>query len=452
MASTKLARTAGTPTLNTKFTISVWVKRCDLGNDQFIIDGRIDANNRFKFAFQSANKIECWNSHSGSDTFAFVTNRQFRDTTSWYHLLLSVDTTQASASNRVRFYVNGTQEESFASYTDATQDDANNVINESGAGVYVGDYSGGSNAFGGLMSQCIFIDGTAYTPSTFGSTDSTSGEWKPNANPSVTYGNNGFNLSFGTDSALGDDTSGNTNDFTMTGTGTQTQDCPSNNYTTWNTLNYTTTAGIQSNGIQNGNTYLATATTNATYSFGSTLAFPGTGKFYIEFKVGQIGTYYGIGIGETEAMQPILSDGSSAKFSDNAKGWSYKNTGKKENGGSESTYGDTYTTYDYLQIAYNNGSIWFGKNGTWQNSATATEIANGTTTYAAFSGLDTSANYFIMFDGYNDAMIEMNAGNGYFRTTQVSSPNNPSTGDTNAEFNYTVPTGLQPLTTKGLNT
>ena len=453
MASTKLARTAGTPTLNTKYTISVWVKRCEITfADSFILDGYVDASNRFKLAFAGSDKLEYYNTHSGSNTFNILTTRVFRDNTSWMHIVLSVDTTQGTAADRVKLYINGIQQDAFDTDTYPSQDEANNVVNESGATISIGDYQGGSNGFDGLMSQFIFIDGTAYAASTFGSTDSTSGEWKPNANPSVTYGNNGFNLSFETDTALGDDTSGNTNDFTMSGTGTQTQDCPSNNYTTFNTLNYTTISGIQSNGIQNGNTFIATSTSNSNFSFGSLLAFPGTGKFYIEFKVGNLGGDYALGIGEVQAMQSILSNGAASKFCNNAKGWGYLKSGNKENGGSGGSYGDTYANYDYIGIAYNNGALWFSKNGTWQNSATATEIANGTTTYAAYSGIDTSASYFMMFDGFNDSMCEMNTGNGYFRTTQVGSPNNPSTGDTSAKFKYAVPTGLQPLTTKGLNT
>jgi len=104
-----------------------------------------------------------------------------------------------------------------------------------------------------------------------------------------------------------------------------------------------------------------------------------------------------------------------------------------------------------MGLAYNNGALWFSKNGTWQNSATASEIAAGTTTNAAFTGIDTSKQYFVMFNGYNDGMIELNSGNGYFRAA-VAGSNNPSSGDTAAKFKYAVPTGLQPISTKGMNT
>ena len=93
--------------------------------------------------------------------------------------------------------------------------------------------------------------------------------------------------------------------------------------------------------------------------------------------------------------------------------------------------------------------MWFGKNGTWQNSATATEIANGTTTNSAHTGIDTTGNYLIMFGAYNDAYAYMNAGNGYFQTTAVASAGTaPSEGGI---FEYDCPTAFQALCTKGIN-
>ena len=153
---------------------------------------------------------------------------------------------------------------------------------------------------------------------------------------------------------------------------------------------------------------------------------------------------------ESEAADKLLSQTNTDSFSDNSLGWGYKNNGYKENGGSSTTYGESFVNYSYLMLAYNNGALWFGKDGTWANSATSTEIANATTGNAAYSGLDTTKNYYLMFRGYNDSMIELNAGNGHFRTTTDGS-NNPSTGDTGALFKYAVPTGLQPVSTKGFN-
>ena len=450
MASTRLEKTFTASNRKT-FTISTWIKRSGLTANNCIYGaGTNDSTDRDYLSFLADSGEEdklYFNAKVSSSVVAqFYTNRRFRDTSGWYHIVLAFDTTQATDTNRMKLYVNGEQQ-TFQSQTYPSQNqdmNTNNTVHK------IGSTIGNNYYFDGSMSHFHFIDGTAYTASTFGSTDSVTGEWKINTSPSVTYGTNGFFILKDGNSVT--DQSGNSNNFTVGGgTLTNTEDCPSNVYATWNNLNRTTSAGIQANGIANGNTYLATATSNGTYSFGSTLALKGTGKFYMEFKISQTGTYMGVGIAETDAITTMLNAGAVAKFSDNAKGWSYKHTGYKENGGGQATYGATYTANDYIGLAYNNGTIWFSKNGTWQNSATISEINAGTTTNAAYTGLDTSEDYFIMFDGYNDSMIEMNAGNGWFRTTEVSSPNNPTSGDTGAKFKYTVPTGYQPLSTKGLN-
>jgi hypothetical protein len=457
MASTYLFRANGTATGTKKGTISVWFKRSALGSAQYLYGAYVNSTNRFKIELNTSDIVEINNINGGSDTIIMNTNRKFRDTSAWYHLVFKVDTTQSTEADRVKLYINGVQETSFSSVTYPSQDDTNWKALNSSSTIDIGAYNngGGSSAgsrtstWDGLMSHFHFTDGYAYDASTFGSTDSTTGEWKINANPTITMGNNGFTIL--KDGNTITDQSANSNNFTASGTLTSTKDCPSNVYTTWNYLNRSLSSGIQSNGYLNGGTFIATETANNHRSFGSTLAFPGTGKFYCEFKVGNLGGAAVIGIMESEEANTLLAKTDTASFSDNAKGWGYKNNGYKENGGSSTTYGSSFVNYSYLQIAYNNGALWFGKDGTWQNSATATEIANATTGNAAYSGLDTTKNYYIMFRGYNDSMIELNAGNGWFRTTEVSSPNNPSSGDTGARFKYAVPTGLQPVSTKGFN-
>ena len=448
MANTQLSRTIGTATNGKKYTLSFWIKRSALGVEQSIVG--VDSANLIELIkFGSNDKLYWYNRDNAGNAAENYTSNVFRDTSAWYHLVFSYDSTEGSAANQKKLYINGVAQ-TWGS-TAAIQADAIAGTNFATKTFYFGREGGGTSYFlNGLMSHIHYIDGTVYTASNFGSTDSTTGEWKINTSPSVTYGNNGFFILKNSNSVT--DQSGNSNNFTVAGgTLTSTKDCPSNVYATWNVLNRNISTGIQSGGVANGNTYLATLASNGTYSFGSTLALKGTGKFYMEFKVSQTGTYMGVGIAETDALTTMLNAGAVAKFSDNAKGWSYKHTGYKENGGSQATYGATYTANDYIGLAYNNGTIWFSKNGTWQNSATISEINAGTTTNSAFTGLDTSKDYFIMFDGYNDSMIEMNAGNGWFRTTEISSPNNPTSGDTGAKFKYTVPTGYQPLSTKGLN-
>ena len=449
----RLLQTQSAATNLKKFTFSCWIKRSKISSSMNFFVSHESASDEMQFRFNSNDTLEFTHyPNYGSTGYQgrLITNRVFRDVSGWYNIVIAYDSAQATNSNRLKMYVNGVQETSFST-TDYPDQNTDGAFGTSSYQFCIGTVSPTStgDAFDGLMSHAIFTDGYVYDASTFGSTDSTTGEWKINTSPSVTYGNNGFFIL--KDSASVTDQSGNSNNFTVSsGTITSTKDCPSNVFATWNNLARATAAGIQANGIGNGNTYIATVAQNDNYSFASTLAFPGTGKFYMEFKVGNIGTDYAVGIGEVEAMLPSLQSSNPFKYCNNAKGWAYTKSGNKETGGSGSSYGNSFTSYDYIGLAYNNGALWFSKNGTWQNNATISEINAGTTTYAAFTGIDTSAQYFIMFAGYNDAMIEMNAGNGAFRGTQAGS-NNPSSGDTGALFKYTVPTGYQPLSTKGLN-
>ena len=139
---------------------------------------------------------------------------------------------------------------------------------------------------------------------------------------------------------------------------------------------------------------------------------------------------------------------------DSATGYAYKSTGVKGNNQSESSYGNSYTNGDIIGIAFDadNGTIWFSKNGTWQNSATITEIQNGTTTNSAFSSISMTR-YFMfassMAGATSGLKYEWNFGNGYFGTTAISSEGTNASGI--GKFEYDVPAGYTALSTKGLN-
>jgi hypothetical protein len=447
MASTYLQRTLGTPTSSRIWTFSAWIKRTILYSTQHIFS-LDNGSQRDAFSFDSDDGLRLYFNGSATGYADLSTNRVFQDTSAWYHLVLAVDTTQGTAADRVKLYINGTQYtwDETTVYGDQNYD----TFNASGNTFRIGRDRTAANYFDGLMSHVHFCDGTQLAPTVFGSTDSTTGEWKINTSPSFTPGNNGFTVL--KDGNTITDQSANSNDFSLGGgTLSSTVDCPSNVYSTWNYLSRSAASGIQNGGWGHGATYIATETAANHRSFGTTLAFPGTGKFYAEFKIGNLGSFIAIGIMEAEAANKILSQTDTGSFSNSSVGYSYRNNGYKENGGVTATYGNTYTSYDYIGVAYNNGALWFSKNGTWQNSATISEIAAGTTTNAAFTGISTTEDYHFMFRGNNDSMIELNAGNGWFRTTEVGSPNNPSSGDTAAKFKYAVPTAFQPLSTKGLN-
>ena len=441
MASTRIYRTAGTPTLNTKHTISLWFKRSRVGfGDTFIMDGYQDANNRFKLAFDSSDRLELYNTHGGSYKYNVRTNRLFRDTAAFYHLVVRIDTTQASASDRVRVYVNGTEEESFNTYTDATQNDANNVVNESGATISIGDYQGGSNGFGGLMTHFHFVDGTSYGPDTFGETDTTSGIWKPKTAPSVTYGNNGFFLKFENSGNLDLDSSGNNLTFTTSGTLTQNVDTPSNVFATLNSLQ-PNMVGVPTN----GNLTYANPSSGQRH-IPSTLAVS-SGKWYVEVKCNVVGgDYPQVGIFDSG-----VAFDSATYIGSTANGYGLSSTGHIWNSNSQQVNtGTTWTTGDILGVALDltNDKIYWHKNGTYVSNGTGT--GNPSTGTNGYSITADKTWYFTNSSNGSGGSpsFSFNFGSGYFGTTQVSSSNADANG--HGLMEYAVPTGFYTLNTKNI--
>ena len=205
MASTYLTRTLGTPTLATKATCSLWFKRSKPDENGSIIFGNSNGGGIF---LSSNNSMYVYN----NDSSFLQTNRLFRDVNAWYHVVYSVDTTQSTASDRVKLYINGVQETSFASSSYPNQNSAS--LLGTATEHNIGRNNSGSNFFNGSMSHVHFIDGTAYDASAFGETDA-NGVWTIKISPSVTYGNNGFFILKDGNSVT--DQSGNGNNFTVAG-------------------------------------------------------------------------------------------------------------------------------------------------------------------------------------------------------------------------------------------
>lgn len=440
MASAYLSQTLSTPTNNKKFTFSFWLKRGDLGREQHIINGTASS----QFYINSSDLLYFYDQTAGA---TYRTTQVFRDTNAWYHIVIGVDTTLATASNRVRIYVNGSEVTDFGIETDPTQN--NSSAWNTAIAYYIGRYNPSPSGYylDGSLTHFHFIDGIQYAASDFGETDSTTGIWKPKTAPSVTYGNNGFFLKFENSSAFGTDSSGNSNTFTVNGTITQTLDTPSNVFATLNPLD-------RSNGttavVSNGNLTLAhSGGANGSHTIlRSTLAVS-KGKYYCEYKQTVNGGVNRFGIIDiAQSDYPTESNPYIGTFSG---GYAYLSDGNKENNTTQTAYGNTYTSGDIIGVAFDadNGVIWFSKNGTWQNSATIAEIEAGTTTNAAFTGIDTSKSYAFASSPYNNQAGTHNFGNGYFGTTAVSSAQNPDDGI--GIFEHSVPTGYKALCTKSLN-
>ena len=435
----RIYRTTGTPTLNTKHTISMWLKRSKLTyGDCFLIDGYKDGNNRFKLNFDASDRLELYNTDGGSYQYQFRTNKTFRDTSAFYHLVIRVDTTQSTTADRVRIYVNGVQETDFGTNTQPDQNNATNVINESGTTLSIGDYQGGNNAFDGLMTHVHFVDGTSYAPTTFGETDSTSGIWKPKTALSVTYGNNGFFLKFENAGNLDLDSSGNNLTFTTSGTLTQNIDTPSNNFATLNRLYYTTESGTLDFGNRN-----FTKSSSVNRSCFSTLA-PSSGKWYCEVKVFN-DTDCKLGIADLSANYQFNSQ--ALDFSDSTYGYSYNEAGTKSVAGSSSSYATGYNNNDIIGIAMDldNSKLYFSLNGTFQNSGVPTSGSTGT----GAIGINAGGTYAFAGKVNGGTDLGFNFGSGDYSTSAtVASSNADDNGI--GSFEYDVPAGYYALCTKNI--
>ncbi|BAQ88755.1 lectin domain containing protein [uncultured Mediterranean phage uvMED] len=450
MASTRLEKTFTASNRKT-FTISTWVKRsAQTVNNTIYSAGTHDATDRDYFVFLQdsgeEDKLYFNAKVSNSVVAQFYTSRRFRDISAWYHIVLAFDTTQATDTNRMKLYVNGEQQTyQSVTYPSQNQDmNTNNTVHKIGATVGNGQY------FDGSMTHFNFIDGTAYTPTSFGETDSTSGIWKPKTAPSVTYGTNGFFLKFENSGAMGTDSSGNSNTFTVGGgTLTQNVDTPSNNFATMNPLdNY-----FANSTFTNGNLSIATVTGNDTFN-NSTLGYS-TGKFYWETKATQVSTnnYDQIGItskGSTASNNYMSSSLYSVVIKQDGNLWQNAGSGS---GAVSGWSGSSWTTGDIIGIAHDatNNKIYVHKNGVYMNSGNPSTGANGITTTAS-SSTDTG----VWLAGVGDeissgtaSQFALNFGQGYFGTTAVASAGTaPSEGGI---FEYDCPSGFQALCTKGIN-
>ena len=433
-----------------------WFKRSGLSSTQYIISYDSGGTPMAIIGFSSTDKFTIFDrdSSGGAADFTYTTTRVFRDPAAWYHFVVAVDTTDSTSGDRVKIYVNGTRLTAFDTSTAPAQD--YDTIMNSAVSHDIGRWQAGSSYYDGYMSQFIFIDGSALTPSSFGSTNA-NGVWIANTSPSVTYGNNGFKLDFADSGAsaatgnFGSDSSGNNNHFTSNNLGTNpnTKDTPHNLFATLNPLQngYPPTGNVVT--LSQGN-LTAKETQSAWTPHDSTIATT-SGKWYWECKnvsgSPATGVMFGIQSQEGSDITGIFStDGRYPGYYSSRTGFSYHASGTYYyNGASTSTGSVAYTTGDIIMFALDmdNGFLYAGKNGTWNNSGNPTSGASGTgNVYNGFSGKPISP-----CNALNGTTIltSMNFGQPTF---SIASGNADANGYGN--FEYAVPSGYYALCTKNL--
>jgi len=427
MASTYIKRDLSVSETIYKYTWSAWIKRTGLGVAGDLFKSRTDSNNWVQAYLETDNKFILQSYKNGGYHYNYKTNREFRDVNGWYHFVLNVDSSQSTAGDRVRIYVNGERLTSFATSTNNLSNGDSLIFNtsDSGTGHTIGSWNAGTY-FNGLMSHVHYSSGYSYAPTVFGSTDSTTGEWKIITSPTFTLGGNGYTVL--KDGNTITDQSSNSNDFTLGGgTLTKTEDNPSNVFSTWNPLH----KGNNTLAYSTGNTGVSSSS-NAWYSTTGTLGFS-SGKFYFEIK--DWGDYCQIGICDT-------SVNINAQDSQDATGttvfYNYDGGEMRKDGVMTTANYGTFNSTDIAGFAIDmdNKTMSVYKNG-------SAIVSN----YAISTSIETALPYVSNYSSGN--LIYANFGNGYFGTTAVSSAG--TNASNNGIFEYDVPTGYTALSTKGLN-
>ena len=429
-----LNRTGGTATNDDICTFSVWLKISDINNYNRIFTAQSDISGRDSFYILNGD-LNFYQANGSTSEVAI--DMLFRDPAAWYHIVIAGDSTQATASNRIKIYVNGVQQTVTGTQIPQNQNFAWN----NNANIVLGADSDGSpsEVYGGYMSEVVFIDGQQLDPTSFGEFDEDSPTiWKPIDVSGLTFGNNGFYLDFEDSSALGNDVSGNNNDFTsnnLAATDQSTDTC-TNNFATMNPLQKDNLT------LSEGNLTASNSSSSAWNRASGTIGVT-SGKWYSEFKMT---TQEASQVGVIDINRASLSTTDQPRT--DVSCYAYKDNGQKGNNNSDSSYGDTFTDGDILGIALdlNNHKIYFSKNGTFQNSGVPTSGSTGTGSAFDLSTAYTYTFIAAVYDSSGNGKIESNFGG--TQSFTVSSGNSDANGYGN--FEYAVPSGYYALNSKNL--
>jgi len=409
------------------WTWSSWIKRATLGANQSLFSCHTGDSDtaQLDLKFDAEDTI----SYEGKSTVLKTTSRVFRDVSAWYHIMFVLDMTQATASNRMKFYVNGVLETSFA--TDNTP--ARNTdlgINQNSQHA-IGMKDRNTDAFfGGYLAETVFINAAALAPTDFGEFDD-SGIWKPIDVSGLTFGTNGFYLNFQTSAELGDDVSGNTNDFSETNLTAidQATDTCTNNFATMNPLDNFYAGST----FSEGNLNLVMADSPTTWNT-STIGVS-SGKWYFEVKE--------LAEGASGSSQVGVADRPTVAADEELGGiattFAYTSNGRFRTGGSQTAADKaTWGVNDVIGIALDMdaspATVTFTKNG-----SAAGSTQNLTATGTGF--------YFLAIGAWVDGSVTFSAN---FGSPAYSESGGNSDGDGFGNFKTAPPSGHFALCTKNL--
>ena len=442
------SRTPSSNSNRQNFTFSTWVKRTELGQNARLIDAYQDGQNFFTLGFDTSDRLVLYNIDSGVDYGGHYSQR-FRDTSAWYHIVFRSETTSSTATTRWKLYVNGVEitskDTDYGTPPRWYESNLNSTISHK-----VGYNTDGSNGSSQYMAETHLVDGTMLLPTSFGEFDEDSGIWKP-IEVDVTYGTNGFYLDYADASDLGDDESGNGNDFTENNitSADQSTDTPTNNFVTW--LSDGTLFNIGSDNmlfVEGGTRMLRPAGTGWTTHYANMAA--SSGKWYFEHEsaganntmMGAIpvsGTTDNTSGRNNHYLGNVAGHGIGYQFVDR---YVYQNGSYALNGGNNANSGNI------VQVALDldNGKIYFGLDNTWITAGTGANPSTGSNGNS-LSGWSSEQLWMFAGSTYNPNVQQSTNFGGY---TEMSISSAASDANGYGTFEYAPPTGFYALCTKNL--
>jgi len=418
------------------WTFSAWIKRTELSKDYHTVFG--SGYTAIKLMEQNNIRVELYD---GSNTRYADTANLLRDTAAFYHIVVALDSTDGTAADRVKIYINGVRVTSFSNttYTNMTQNDEFGLGYAGSAGseryLRLGRYFDGAEGFSGYMSDVYYLNGTAEDADAFGETDEDSGIWKPKKYTGSGFGTQGFKYEFKDSSALGTDTSGeghDANSLNAIAAIDQATDTPTNNFATLNPLQkFSGTAS--NNPILTEGATVHTSTLDDYWQTSIATIGVTSGKWYFEAKI-------------LDDNTPLVMVGVGDEGDIPTWGWGngYLGAGKSV---SYSSGSSAYTDSNVIGMAVDvdNGKVYWAKDNTYINSGNPAGNANGT---ALPTGGVSNGTYFIGVSGYKDdaAVLQVNFG-GYHANSLSSAA---SDGNGYGTFEFAPPSGFYALCTKNL--
>jgi hypothetical protein len=391
-------------------TISMWIKRTELGTAQYLFTfGNTDSDTGATFAYFNADNSL---SIAGGSTVWRTTSRVFRDPAAWMHIAIAFDTTDGTANDMFKLYINGVRETSFSTTNNPSQNDDLGLNFQKQVIGYNSVDS--ASPFCGYIAEVVIQDGVASAPTEFGETDSASGIWKPSDPSGVTFGTNGAYMDFKASGNLGNDVNGGT-DFTETNIAAadQATDTPTNNFCTLNPIAYNIS---HTHTLSEGNTKYFKNSADYGMMYGT--HYVGAGKWYWEIKATDLILHYNMVFGIVDAHKPKINGdtfgykGGSAYDADNPEvlmfggspnNWFMNSDSTMNNNGTTGSVDYTSADGDILAFALDmeNGGYWMG-NSRWEGVGNGSFwcAPGGTTTSGSVATTDpTNGNYALIGNG-----------------------------------------------------